>query len=166
MIDRSLMHASRVCVCVVCGNAVISLPVVAFPSLARSRSWLHLLSLSLRHRLSIPRALLGTLPDHLHAPIASPSGIRLARALLEGIKALNGDFLDMGEMTTPQLHYMVSPTRDVSSSVNDIQGSRLEHEEGTGAIWARYRRGILSKVGGCLQEDCGGFLWLSLNDFA
>ena len=36
-----------------------------------------------------------------------PSGVRLVRALVDGIQALGGHFTDLGEMTTPQLHYFV-----------------------------------------------------------
>lgn len=36
-----------------------------------------------------------------------PSGPRLVRALADGIKSLDSDFTDFGELSTPELHYLV-----------------------------------------------------------
>ncbi|XP_022097664.1 phosphoacetylglucosamine mutase-like [Acanthaster planci] len=36
-----------------------------------------------------------------------PSSFGLAQALIDGIQALNGDYIDYGLLSTPQLHYMV-----------------------------------------------------------
>ena len=45
------------------------------------------------------------------------SGMRLCRALVEGIKSLEGSFIDYGELTTPQLHYLVRCLNTRNASV-------------------------------------------------